>query len=83
MAILDFVPPTEKNKLLIFTFFIDTPRTARRERSRAGIQMRHASFERSVEFIFFAWLDKASGYSENGCIQWDFGWLAPLAYISW
>jgi hypothetical protein len=39
--------------------------------------MRATSFESSVEFIFLAWIDKKSGHSENGCIQWDFGWLVP------
>jgi hypothetical protein len=81
-VVVDFVPPTEKNKLLIVALFIDTPRAARRERSRGRIQMRDASLKSSVEIFFLAWLDKASRYSENGCIQWDFGWLGPLAYIS-
>lgn len=82
--ILDLIPPTEKNKLLILSLFIDTPRTADRERSRVCVQMRHDSFENSVKFIFPASLDKAPSYSENRCIQWDFGcrWLSnSLAYI--
>ena len=41
--ILNFVPTSEKNKLLILTLFIDTPRTTDRERSRVCIQMRHNS----------------------------------------
>lgn len=67
-VILNLIPPTEKNKLLILALFIDTPRTAGRERSRVCIQMRHNSIENSAEFIFLASLDKASSYSENRCI---------------
>lgn len=66
--ILDLIPPAEKNKLLILALFIDTPRTAGRERSRVCIQMRYRSLENSVKFIFLAGLDKASSYSENRCI---------------
>lgn len=66
--ILDFVPPAEKNKLLIFALLIDAPRTADRERSCVCFQVRHSSFENSVEFIILACLDEASGYSKNRCI---------------
>lgn len=66
--ILNLIPPTEKNKLLILPLFIDTPRTAGREQSRVCIEMRYSSLENSVKFIFLANLDKESGYSENRCI---------------
>lgn len=82
--ILNLVPPAKKNKLLILALFIDAPRTTGRERNRIGIQMRHTSLENSIKLIFLAWLNKASSYTENRCIQRDVGCrgLDPLAYIS-
>jgi hypothetical protein len=70
-VVLDFVPATEKHKLLVFAFLIDAPAPGVAVRSRVFAEMRSTCFEDTIELVFLAGLDKVPTYTKDRCIQGD------------
>lgn len=65
LMLFDRIPSSKQDKLLVLSFFINSPTTKARIRSSKYLQILKSRSEKSVELGFVTLFDKAPRYSND------------------